>query len=252
MNKLVFKLSSILLLSSIVLSVSAENSTLQIANADQEMLTSFDGGTLQTIDGGTLQISDEDQKAFTSLVKPVIESLSNDIPIEAYEIDELNSKIDQIESIKKIRSIINNNGGIPATAIVPFHTTSCPKNWIAADGRVLTFGYDMDDPVMMLLWESHFTLEVIPGYPPKLKLPDLRDQFISGWNKRDTRHVGEIGFGTSISVEMDRYWHNGGRGPAVKSIKIGNVTNPRSSTPVEPRPNSMKLLYCMKLPLINN
>ncbi len=202
------------------------------------------------------------QQQLMGAVAPVVQKMQNGT-ITQNDIISAKAKVATI--VPQAAAAVNGSSdNTPLGAIVAYSRLVCPTNWAEVNGQMFPFfvnGNISWDGIMLLL-ETGGTLKVVQnGTNISLALPDLRGEFIRGWNSSDPKHPDfgrQIGsfqdqlqanaIGTpNIRVNREtRYSTVAGRGTAVSdAAALPSEFTPKAGADIRPR--NLAFLYCMKV-----
>ncbi len=135
---------------------------------------------------------------------------------------------------------------IPSGAIMPFAMNGAPTGWLAADGTSVSTA-------------TYATLFAAIGYTyggsgGSFNLPDLRGEFIRGWDAGRGVDSGRV-FGSAQTDQLKAHTHtllgaNNTTGSGLQITRMAdNMSNFQSESfgGTETRPRNVALLYCIKL-----
>jgi len=140
-------------------------------------------------------------------------------------------------------------GGLPAGAVQVFAMNSAPSGWLSCDGSAIS------RTTYSTLFSAISTTYGTGDGSTTFNLPDLRGEFIRGWDAGRGIDSGRT-FGTAQSDAFEAHNHDvswtaaeggSGAGSRVQTYNVGYNNNPTETVGGnETRPRNIAMLYCIK------
>lgn len=138
----------------------------------------------------------------------------------------------------------------PVGAVMSFARYTVPSGWLACDGSAVSRA------TYASLWWAIGTTYGAGDGSTTFNLPDLRGEFVRGWDFGRGVDSGRI-FGTFQGDDFRSHTHQiwgdsrsnfdgGGRVPTVGNVGLEAWVQTEASGGVETRPRNIALLYCIK------
>jgi microcystin-dependent protein len=157
-----------------------------------------------------------------------------------------------------IGQIKNSVGGFPTGGVLMFAASGVPAGWLECDGSILSINLYSDlYNVVGQNFKTSTTFNTLTGF----QIPDLRGQFVRGWDHGANVDSGRV-FGKTQedlikSHDHPFYWGQNAGTPAIGGSTPGNsVQNYNfygigadqigNTGGTETRPKNVALLYCIK------
>ena len=150
--------------------------------------------------------------------------------------------------------LVGQGGIVPAGTVIPYGSTSAPYGYIKCNGAAISRTVYAD------LFVAMGTAFGSGDGSTTFNLPDLRGEFIRGWD--DGRGVDSgRSFGSSQSHAFQDHTHNhsdhtagfshqthysGPHGPSSQYDSTRTTTGASGNTAGETRPRNIAMLYCVK------
>jgi microcystin-dependent protein len=139
-------------------------------------------------------------------------------------------------------------GGLPAGAVQVFAMNSAPSGWLSCDGSAIS------RTTYSTLFSAISTTYGTGDGSTTFNLPDLRGEFIRGWDAGRGVDSGRS-FGSAQADELKSHNHTvttlgGASAVRPEDVGAGNVGSKTSTTSStggnETRPRNIAMLYCIK------
>lgn len=194
---------------------------------------------------------------------PVITPLFQKIQAGTVTQNDINLAKARVATITSQSTATTGTDTTPLGAITSFAKMSCPINWLETNGQTfplfLNGSLDLDGAILLI--ETGGVLKVMQqGANIFLVLPDLRGQFIRGWNNTATgkdpgRQIGSLQIQQQAnSIGIPNVAGQGGEhlmGNGTRRFLLHGVSGQSSTFTPQPnvdiRPSNIALLYCIKV-----